>query len=547
MDRELQLLIPYSLFITTVALFVNPFGVDSFILPKWWLIVCWLTVVLLLRINKGQLQLHRPYYLFLLFVLSFIPSVAAAASPALFGYKFLCLLALCLTCGLFDSGKPASRERIGALLLGLSFLMSLIALLQHYGWIPPRIATPLRMQSTVGNCNFLADFLLFSLLYSLPYASEKWRGYALAAAAFSGLTVIVAAALTKARGPLFSFAVCLVLYGLSGAGNGRKKKAAVSIFLVLPLVFAWMHREYFFESWARNVRVLTNRIGIELAVEKPFFGHGLGQVPLKYLYRQSAFVAERPTAYWIRIAGNAKHIHNEHLENICEGGLAAAGFYALFLCYGLRVLKGTPALYSFVFMQLTMFFNFQFYSPVTALLVLLPFAGGGYFTGRPLEVSRFTSRILLVFSMAAAFIFSSEMIADFRLRQAMHSSAENREALLTKALGLRWFSPEHEYFQRGVLRMQCGEFREAIAEFLAACGTFTDAGVFYNLGVCYRMTGEPMRAVECLEASLWMDSCRKKTFRELAEAYAEINDTVKQEVLSRLFQERFPDESWAGG
>jgi O-antigen ligase len=300
-------------------------------------------------------------------------------------------------------GALARLARLAAL---AGAVVAAIALLQWAGHDPllyggyridwGKMVARMRMYATFGNPNFVAGYLIGTIILALALgaaASKLWLRASWWAAAAAMLAAIVSAG---SRGAWGGLAAGLLVAGLVwkpwsmrppatlGAPAEKERRSAQVRGVVAPTAVTLVT---LFGGSLINVlgrlegRTYLWRFSWPMFAEHPLLGSGWGAYQLRYLELQARFLAAHPdlTVYWT----NNRLLHNDPLQLLLETGMLGFGAFAWLLwTYGreARTVLGaaespTTRLWlaagagGVTAMLVDSFFNFQFAIPPTFLLI----------------------------------------------------------------------------------------------------------------------------------------------------------------------------------
>ncbi len=263
------------------------------------------------------------------FRLSLIAWPSALIASAVWG-KFVSPEALWLS--LFSLGwfllVMAVRPGAGHLAVAVAAscaVTAAIALLQYsgldpfglFGWKATAYGSPrMRVLGTLGNPNFVAALLVAGLALTVPMGKLLARR-----AVYCLMIALQAAAVfaTGSRAAVAALIAVLVWWGSLGPFPRWRLAAAALIMIALlplmpsrPLLNTIEGRFYIWRITAAHL------------LERPLFGFGPGAFEPKFIEWETRYWLEgRGTADERRYSGLQAHAHNDYLETLVDGGLAA--------------------------------------------------------------------------------------------------------------------------------------------------------------------------------------------------------------------------------
>ncbi len=250
--------------------------------------------------------------------------------------------------------------------------------------------------ASMGNPNFLAEFIVLSLPLSFHFLLKRKSAMPLVAAAVvTGLAVF----LTYSRLGWFAMAFALLLLLMTGGGGERRRLAAaiVTIAVITGLFFIYHYRT----GSTRSDRVLRSfeiskatplfertviyRAGLSMLCDAGLFGMGPGMFGYRYLDYQGRVLhseGERPSR---SLPVDLDHAHNDIIEIGVDLGYGALAVFILLIGFGaaagVRALvrlsagrsPGNLGLVPLVYLPFCLW-SFPFYMPFGKIILLLSLA-----------------------------------------------------------------------------------------------------------------------------------------------------------------------------
>ncbi|MGM0607639.1 MAG: O-antigen ligase family protein [Candidatus Muiribacteriota bacterium] len=300
-------------------------------------------------------------------------------------------------------------------------IVSLYGIFQYFGidpFFPPGFVQGnvgrLRIFSTFGNPNFLADYLVLpfpiAFMYFVQY-SKSWKGK-LSGISFILMSIVIL--FTRTRGAWLG-AVFAFLY-ITGVIFIYKKEIFFKILKYFAYIFASLIiiaillftvkntrepmlemsetvLERFTSSSTALQRILMWRVSLEAWKDKPIIGQGLHSFKVfysdyqnKYFEDFSAETGKPPWEHWLAdSAVDFRHAHNDFVQTLSEQGLLGFVIFCMFFIVsfynGTRLLKKDKTFYfnlglnaSLVCVGVEAVFNFPFHRAapyLTAMLVMM--------------------------------------------------------------------------------------------------------------------------------------------------------------------------------
>ncbi|MFA7577180.1 MAG: O-antigen ligase family protein [Candidatus Muiribacteriota bacterium] len=271
----------------------------------------------------------------------------------------------------------------------------------------------LRIFSTFGNPNFLADYLVLpfpiAFMYFIEY-SKSIKGK-IAGICFTLITTVLI--FTRTRGAWLGafFATLYILIIIFRYRRELFTKFLKILFIVFIAIIILISSLMVFSKTREPIiemtqtvvarftssltvlqRILMWRVSLSAWADKPLFGHGLhsfkafySEYQMKYFEKYTLDSGNPPWEHWLSSSAiDFRHAHNDFVQFLSELGLlgfvAFCGFFAVSLYNGNKLLKENKAFYfnlglnaSLVCLAVEAFFNFPFHRAapfLTAVIVM---------------------------------------------------------------------------------------------------------------------------------------------------------------------------------
>lgn len=275
-------------------------------------------------------------------------------------YYEACTLILCSIWAFFIYQNKAAftnNNRLIQLFIPITLFVVLIGLMEKLGlsplirlrlnpfeasWIeilPPYNGTLNRIESTFGNINYYAAYLiqLIPLFITFSLTAIKQRPYNKKHLHIISLTLLMLISLlfTGTRAALFASltSIIILFVGLLFIHNKLRLKYLLhlSLILVLSLILIWLIHQDRIEALlnytAWHSRIIPWQAAINSIIDSPIFGHGLGS---SY---QLFFEFVSPNGRLALGKYSYNHVHFELLEIAQEGGILGITGYFLLWAY----------------------------------------------------------------------------------------------------------------------------------------------------------------------------------------------------------------------
>lgn len=490
----------------------------------------------------------------------------------------------------------------GSLLLAAGLIQALIMMLQRFGLDPLFHQTtsameygPGRMIGTIGYHNQAVDFLALSV--SGIFLLSKPTKFRLSFMLF----ILVVAGLTANRGGILAFVFALVITQSIVIWNNAlwtsKQKALLTLSVILGMcaVLAAMtlipetgdrFREAikdFRHSPAVQSRVLMNRIGCDMFVEKPWTGWGAGEYAFQYLDRMGDMLPEEKTHEILRNVVFARETHNDYVQFLAEFGLLGFLILAAFLCSivitFIRARKEQPdvtavAVFILSYMAAASLFSFPWQTsmggPLAGFLIgwLLPISSkesaDGSRSKRPRMMFMATPPVLIALSLVCVAWFGMDSFFNRAVPDILAEGHPARAARLLPRFAYRYralvgaasaVEGDHEAARKELLAAQEGyrdiflwnnlgsvygklcQWDEAVRvyERWANCGIDHDDAL-KNLSIAYEQSGRLKEAADTLDRRMYLWRTTPDEVKRLAVLQMQSGDPLK--AKETLFQYR---------
>jgi len=203
--------------------------------------------------------------------------------------------------------------------------ISLEAFAQHYlrrGILLPWVNQPI---GTIGNTNYVGCYLLFPIFAALGLRRERW---------FVPLFVFCLF-ISRARASWLGFGIGFGLWLYWTVP--RKVFVATSLLCILGAIAAFMWFPNGAKGWAETntlrYRFKYWQASVELWKESPLFGTGMASYRNR-VYDAQGRLGQRDPSYWNGYdEPKPRHVHNDYLESLNDGGLLYAVTFWGFIGY----------------------------------------------------------------------------------------------------------------------------------------------------------------------------------------------------------------------
>ena len=413
---------------------------------------------------------------------------------------------------LFFTTKKLNFALVARLLVLFSIIESWLCVFQYFDWVATR-GKMFEVYGSLPNPNYTAMFFamaLPALLYSL-YEEKTFFCYV---AMFALPSVFVALLLLQCRTAIVGAALCLaysfsVRYAILSKISvflQTIKKVQLAFYSLVFVTFAsfLLYFLYTFKQNSSEGRLMIWKIGTDLALQKPIFGHGVASFEKEYNLAQAAyFESGKANANEVFNAAHISVPYNDYLYTFIEGGaiglLLFCAFIGSLLLLGFsRTAKTSEfqAAYSGVLTFAVMsFFNAQLYVTVTMSLLMLYAAVLCTFTtpfGKTIELNSKTTKILVFVLFLLGFYFLNNQYNMAKAARAIkvasvRTKKEKPEAaifLLEKQKEIFPFS-DQLWIVYGNALQTTKDYQGALEKYKKAEMLCSDPDLFIEMSHCY--------------------------------------------------------------
>ncbi|HPH11782.1 MAG TPA: O-antigen ligase [Thermotogota bacterium] len=377
--------------------------------------------------------------------LFFLPSLKYAYSESLYYGLFQICFFLFLS---VDFNAIMSERNLYRSIIVSGLIVSTIGYLNYYGISPLGFVlygrlTHLSMVSTIGNVNFVMDFLastLFLQMLSLFKTKGFWRilGY------FSLYFSIQVLFLGQTRSVLLGLFSATVFIGLIFLNPQRRKTAlsykkqifAIALIVIVALIFSLLPMNGYYSSFAYAInrtqdaltgtdttgslsgRVYMWNIAFEMFKKEPLLGHGFGSFKLLATDYGLPLTNREGPYYGFFI--KPFEAHNDYLQWLAEYGIIGFSMWIMFIGYvlfhGLSGFKKKSfleytAYAGIIVILIHAFFEFPFYM-VTSMTVFALFSKIITSRAKKMVFPKVSTLVLFAFLLFSLLIQSRFVIAD---------------------------------------------------------------------------------------------------------------------------------------
>lgn len=597
-----------KLLLLSVPLFVNKyiynFRVNQDAILKLFTVILF-SIFLMKILNTGKYSLKKtklelPLILFtLVLVLSLFISEAKAVSLQ----DFMMFLSYILLFFLIinNLNKKANFNSFIHLFFIISSLVSIYTIMQYYGF-DPYLSDLHELTSTIGQKNWISNYLamIFPVLFSYFLLEKRIKNRILYFILLSILYATLMICQSRGIWISISFTVILAIYIIIKFKFceifKRNKKwlfLLLITFLVITIIYSTDNplnksaitvpqramSTFDEQDPSINTRLLIWKTTLEMIIDRPIFGSGIGTFEMNYLNYQAEFLKNNP--YYIKYSVKAGEAHNEYLQMWAEIGIIGLGIFigVILMFYGLIIdyLKKNESdkdkiiVFGMV-MGITCFlihclFTYSLHVPALGV-TLFALLGLTVIYTRKINLPKTDS---------------DNRIKELKLKNKGIKIAANILVLIfmiwaINLLAIKPYIAEIQYFN-GIRHNVDGNYREALPYFeqaaslypyngriLHALGTtyynlgilnkaeevlqktkryLIDANTFYNLGLVYSRVGLFFKAEEEFKYAVYLIPKFTKAYYDLGYLYftqEKYDDTIQQWNKILEIEPNFPNE-----
>jgi tetratricopeptide (TPR) repeat protein len=328
-----------------------------------------------------------------------------------------------------------------------------------------------------------------------------------------------------------------------------------------------------------NGRLLIWKTTLEMIIDRPIFGSGIGTFKMNYLIYQAEFLKNNP--YYIQYSGKAGEAHNEYLQMWAEIGIIGLGifigivlmFYSLIIDYLKKNDNDKDKIIVFgLILGITCFlihclFTFPLHVPALGITFFTLLGLTVIYTrkinlpktdpdNRPKEVKlknkgiKIALNILVLVFMVWVInlVAVKPYIAEIQYFNGMRHKVDGnyREALPC----FEQAAPLYPYNGRilhalGTTYYNLGILSKAEEILQRTTRYRIDANTFYNLGLVYRQAGLFQKAEEEFTRSIYLNPLFDKAYYDLGYLYftqGNYDDTIEQWNKILEIEPNFPNK-----
>jgi O-antigen ligase/Tfp pilus assembly protein PilF len=483
----------------------------------------------------------------------------------------------------------------------ISSLVSIYTIMQYYGF-DPYLKDLHILTSTIGQKNWISNYLamIFPLIFSYFLLEQTKKNKIIY---FVLLTVLyITLMICQCRGIWISISFTLIfgIYIIIKSKifrifhkNKKRLFLLLITFLVVTIIYSTDNplnksaitvtqramSTFDEQDPSINGRLLIWKTTLEMIIDRPIFGSGIGTFKMNYLIYQAEFLKNNP--YYIQYSGKAGEAHNEYLQMWAEIGIIGLGifigivlmFYSLIIDYLKKNDNDKDKIIVFgLILGITCFlihclFTFPLHVPALGITFFTLLGLTVIYTrkinlpktdpdNRPKEVKlknkgiKIALNILVLVFMVWVInlVAVKPYIAEIQYFNGMRHNVDGnyREALPC----FEQAAPLYPYNGRilhalGTTYYNLGILSKAEEILQRTTRYRIDANTFYNLGLVYRQAGLFQKAEEEFTRSIYLNPLFDKAYYDLGYLYftqGNYDDTIEQWNKILEIEPNFPNK-----
>jgi len=370
---KVPVLICFILSSITLFFYSNRF-VSAEITSKWMALMIFTSALSCLFYLHKRIVFHFTNPLLLLFIVYFLfvfcrSWIYSSLNTTLL-MSLSVLLLLFLLIQHIQSVIPV--RYIFATMIFFALILTLHGLLQYTGMIRS-YHSHFPLTGHFDNPAGFAAALIVVLPFCFHFVNHTKKYIRFAAIAALSLMAI-AVFLSGSRAGILAVAVASVIWSYTKIKNNKTRIILAIVLVILPVVL------YAVKKDSADGRLLIWRCSLDMAKEKPVFGHGAGAFNAKYMLYQAEYFKTYPDSRFAQLADNVTHPFNEYFLLFCEHGLVGLGMVALLIIFLFRFYRRNPsneklvALMSLSSLAVFSFFSYPFRYPFTWMILFINLA-----------------------------------------------------------------------------------------------------------------------------------------------------------------------------
>ncbi len=389
--------------------------------------------------------------------------------------------------------------------------------------------------STLGNKNFVAEFLASVVIFNLCYGYRRLINILYVSVVFLVLT----------KTTVFFLILFLIYFFIKDI---KDKKSLMKWLLVLAVIISisylsahkvniWQVKTLFDFSIKNSLsqRLYIWKTTFEVIKNYFMFGTGLGLFEEAFLYYQNECVFDFDYNYFC----DAKFAHNEVLQIFSELGIV--GVTLIFLLF-LPIIKYffsskyRPLLLYLIFQSM-----FSFPMRLPSVIVLLFFVINqavinGKVPSKKLELNLFKRTIGIYVCILFIAFSSLYFVSGIYMKQGMKKGTlAEKQVYFKKAIKINpgWYLP---YYNAGIFYYNKGNYTESLQLFNRALDYSKRPLIFFYRGLSFIGVGENDMAIKDLEKFVEFYPVSYKAYYNLYMLYSQKDDDISKEKAIHYYE-----------
>lgn len=255
-------------------------------------------------------------------------------------------------------------------------LQAIIVIMQKYNYIES-FHNFFDVTGTFGNPGQVAGFLAVGLIVVVAFLSSFLKQFRLAPIYLHGLVLLIIVAALWFADSRASFITVLVgvfclFYREILMLLKLFYKLIIPILLVVVLIMGFSL--FCYRPASVNARLLVWRVSLDMIMDKPLWGYGIGGFSREYMLYQAKYFNENPNSKFLMVADNVGHPYNELLRIVIEHGIVGGVLIAIlfFSVFTFRAKGKKDVAIKAILGGLVTFSMFSYPCYVLPLLILFP-------------------------------------------------------------------------------------------------------------------------------------------------------------------------------
>jgi O-antigen ligase len=367
-------------------------------------------------------------------------------------------------------------------------VQSIIAILQKFGILSSKHIM-FELSGSFHNPGQLGGYLAVCIVISICLLINNIKNKNLLKIFILSVCIILqlyAFYLADSRAAFLGLMIGLAFYFLPKI---KKHKKLIVSTVLLVIIFAAVLL-YFYRPASANGRLLIWQVSMEMISDKPFFGHGIGSFPEKYMLYQANYFSKNPNSVFISVADNVSSPFNELLNITAQQGLLGlvlllAIFYLAFNSKGNRIFKAA-------LVSLTVFSMFSYPTAVFPILLLFAVFWGGIGTRISTNKNnKIKSGLMLCFCLVMGYSLVKNIV--FLNQLSGFYETKNMRFFEQSYEKMRYNRNYHDYYLDWLIDYPDSEHSNRISTILPSCENYYLLGKYFLAKKNYQQAENALR------------------------------------------------------